>query len=148
MIDSESRRHLYVLVGCGYRGPGGIGTLLELFYSWQLVQVHENCETPIILYGDLWTPWSSGCDPSPEERPVRQSGHASYIQSSLRWKRSFGGSKNSIKTVRKWTMSAKIIVNRVELKRSKSEIRPWILGLRIERLNLPISNPSPRGPTW
>lgn len=36
--------------------PGGIGTLLELFYSWQLVQVHEICETPIILYGDLWTP--------------------------------------------------------------------------------------------
>jgi uncharacterized protein (TIGR00730 family) len=36
--------------------PGGIGTLLELFYSWQLVQVHEVCETPIILYGDLWTP--------------------------------------------------------------------------------------------
>ncbi len=36
--------------------PGGIGTLLELFYSWQLVQVQEICETPIILYGDLWTP--------------------------------------------------------------------------------------------
>jgi uncharacterized protein (TIGR00730 family) len=36
--------------------PGGIGTLLELFYSWQLVQVHEVCETPIILYGELWTP--------------------------------------------------------------------------------------------
>jgi predicted Rossmann-fold nucleotide-binding protein len=35
--------------------PGGIGTLLELFYSWQLVQVHQICETPIILYGDIWT---------------------------------------------------------------------------------------------
>jgi len=34
--------------------PGGIGTLLELFYSWQLVQVHHICETPIILYGDIW----------------------------------------------------------------------------------------------
>ncbi|NTU57527.1 MAG: LOG family protein [Chlorobiaceae bacterium] len=35
--------------------PGGIGTLLELFYTWQLTQVHQLCETPIILYGDLWT---------------------------------------------------------------------------------------------
>jgi len=34
--------------------PGGIGTLLELFYSWQLVQVEHICETPIILYGNIW----------------------------------------------------------------------------------------------
>ncbi|MCP4666890.1 MAG: LOG family protein [Deltaproteobacteria bacterium] len=34
--------------------PGGIGTILELFYSWQLVQVEHVCETPIILYGDMW----------------------------------------------------------------------------------------------
>ena len=34
--------------------PGGIGTILELFYSWQLVQVEHICETPIILYGDMW----------------------------------------------------------------------------------------------
>ncbi len=36
--------------------PGGIGTLLELFYAWQLVQVEHICETPIILFGDLWEP--------------------------------------------------------------------------------------------
>ena len=35
--------------------PGGIGTLLELFYAWQLVQVEHICETPIILYGEIWT---------------------------------------------------------------------------------------------
>jgi len=34
--------------------PGGIGTLLELFYAWQLVQVEQICETPIILYGAIW----------------------------------------------------------------------------------------------
>ncbi len=34
--------------------PGGIGTLLELFYAWQLVQVEHICETPIILYGQIW----------------------------------------------------------------------------------------------
>jgi uncharacterized protein (TIGR00730 family) len=35
--------------------PGGIGTLLELFYTWQLVQVEHICETPIIMFGDIWT---------------------------------------------------------------------------------------------
>lgn len=34
--------------------PGGIGTMLELFYSWQLVQVHHICDTPIILIGKQW----------------------------------------------------------------------------------------------
>jgi uncharacterized protein (TIGR00730 family) len=34
--------------------PGGIGTILELFYSWQLVQVEHICETPIILFGEIW----------------------------------------------------------------------------------------------
>ncbi|MGW8286732.1 MAG: LOG family protein [Desulfobulbales bacterium] len=34
--------------------PGGIGTLLELFYSWQLVQVKQLCETPIKLFGEMW----------------------------------------------------------------------------------------------
>jgi len=35
--------------------PGGIGTLLELFYAWQLVQVEHICDTPIILYGGIWS---------------------------------------------------------------------------------------------
>ncbi|MEX0933075.1 MAG: LOG family protein [Candidatus Pacearchaeota archaeon] len=34
--------------------PGGVGTLLELFYSWQLVQVKQACDIPIILMGDQW----------------------------------------------------------------------------------------------
>jgi uncharacterized protein (TIGR00730 family) len=34
--------------------PGGVGTLLELAYTWQLVQVKEICHIPIILYGDMW----------------------------------------------------------------------------------------------
>ncbi len=34
--------------------PGGIGTMLELFYTWQLVQVKQLCETPIILMGERW----------------------------------------------------------------------------------------------
>ncbi len=34
--------------------PGGIGTALELFYTWQLVQVRHICHTPIILVGEMW----------------------------------------------------------------------------------------------
>jgi len=34
--------------------PGGLGTLLELFYSWQLVQVYGICNMPIILMGETW----------------------------------------------------------------------------------------------
>ncbi|MAH06953.1 hypothetical protein CMI38_01740 [Candidatus Pacearchaeota archaeon] len=33
---------------------GGVGTLLELFYSWQLMQVNQICNIPIILMGDMW----------------------------------------------------------------------------------------------
>lgn len=31
--------------------PGGVGTLLELFYSWQLVQVNKINNIPIIIIG-------------------------------------------------------------------------------------------------
>lgn len=34
--------------------PGGVGTCLEFFYTWQLVQVHHVCRMPIILVGDMW----------------------------------------------------------------------------------------------
>ena len=35
--------------------PGGIGTLLEMFYTWQLIQVDHIRPRPLILLGDeLW----------------------------------------------------------------------------------------------
>lgn len=34
--------------------PGGIGTVLELFYVWQLMQVKHIPNRPIILYGKMW----------------------------------------------------------------------------------------------
>ena len=34
--------------------PGGVGTLLELFFSWQLMQVRHACNIPIILLGKQW----------------------------------------------------------------------------------------------
>ncbi len=34
--------------------PGGVGTMLELFYIWQLVQVKKISNIPIILLGTQW----------------------------------------------------------------------------------------------
>ena len=34
--------------------PGGIGTLLELFFAWQLIQVGHMKKKPIILVGTMW----------------------------------------------------------------------------------------------
>ena len=34
--------------------PGGVGTILELFYTWQLMQVKMIHNIPIILLGDMW----------------------------------------------------------------------------------------------
>ena len=33
---------------------GGIGTMLELFYTWQLTQVKKINHIPIILFGHMW----------------------------------------------------------------------------------------------
>ena len=35
--------------------PGGIGTCLEFFYTWQLTQVKHICQIPIIMVGEMWT---------------------------------------------------------------------------------------------
>ena len=34
--------------------PGGIGTMLELFYTWQLMQAQKIRHIPVILLGDMW----------------------------------------------------------------------------------------------
>jgi uncharacterized protein (TIGR00730 family) len=34
--------------------PGGIGTMLEFFYTWQLVQVKKMSFKPIIMIGEMW----------------------------------------------------------------------------------------------
>jgi uncharacterized protein (TIGR00730 family) len=34
--------------------PGGIGTLLELFYTWQLMQVGHIAPRPFLLLGGMW----------------------------------------------------------------------------------------------
>ncbi len=34
--------------------PGGVGTLLEFMYTWQLIQVKHICNIPVILLGEMW----------------------------------------------------------------------------------------------
>ena len=34
--------------------PGGVGTMLEFFYTWQLMQVKMIRDIPIILLGEMW----------------------------------------------------------------------------------------------
>lgn len=34
--------------------PGGVGTTLEFFYTWQLMQVKHTCDIPIIMIGKQW----------------------------------------------------------------------------------------------
>lgn len=46
--------HFMALSNVVVVAPGGIGTALELFYTWQLVQVKHICPIPIILLGKMW----------------------------------------------------------------------------------------------
>ena len=51
---SERLDNFMILSNAVVVAPGGLGTLLELFYTWQLVQVKQICDIPIILIGDHW----------------------------------------------------------------------------------------------
>jgi uncharacterized protein (TIGR00730 family) len=50
-----SRLHHFVRLSSAFIVmPGGIGTALELFMVWQLVQVKHLSEHPLILVGEMW----------------------------------------------------------------------------------------------
>lgn len=51
---SERLDTFMVLANVIVVAPGGVGTILELFYTWQLMQVQHTCKLPIILLGDMW----------------------------------------------------------------------------------------------
>ena len=51
-----SRLHHFVRLSSAFIVmPGGIGTALELFMVWQLLQVKHMKEHPVILVGEMWT---------------------------------------------------------------------------------------------
>jgi uncharacterized protein (TIGR00730 family) len=50
-----SRLHHFALVSDAFIvTPGGVGSLLELSLAWQLLQVGQMHDMPLILVGDLW----------------------------------------------------------------------------------------------
>ena len=50
-----TRLHQFVLQSSAFICvPGGIGTALELFMVWQLLQVEHLTKAPLILIGDMW----------------------------------------------------------------------------------------------
>jgi len=55
-FDTFSRRldSFMLLSNVVIVAPGGVGTLLEFFYTWQLVQTKKICDIPIILMGGMW----------------------------------------------------------------------------------------------
>jgi uncharacterized protein (TIGR00730 family) len=59
--------------------PGGVGTLLEFFYAWQLVQVEHICNTPIILMGNMWSGLLEWLEKQPMKRKYFTSSDVSSI---------------------------------------------------------------------
>lgn len=55
-FDKFSNRldHFMALSGAIVMMPGGVGTCLEFFYAWQLIQVKHVRPIPIILLGVMW----------------------------------------------------------------------------------------------
>lgn len=51
---SERLDHFMGLANAVVVAPGGVGTLLELAYTWQLMQVEHICNVPIVLLGEMW----------------------------------------------------------------------------------------------
>lgn len=54
---SDRLDHFMTLSNIVVVAPGGIGTVLELMYTWQLQQVSHTCNSPIILLGKMWKPF-------------------------------------------------------------------------------------------
>jgi uncharacterized protein (TIGR00730 family) len=64
-----SRLHHFVRLSSAFIVfPGGIGTALELFMVWQLLQVKHMKEHPLILVGNMWPPLIEWINQSMVER--------------------------------------------------------------------------------
>jgi uncharacterized protein (TIGR00730 family) len=51
---SDRLDHFMALASIVVVMPGGVGTCLEFFYTWQLIQVKHIKPVPIILVGTMW----------------------------------------------------------------------------------------------
>ena len=61
--------------------PGGIGTLLELFFSWQLLQVGHTAERPVLLVGrSFWSGLIDWVKTQQVDRGLISSGDLAWIK--------------------------------------------------------------------
>lgn len=66
--------------------PGGVGTLLEFIYTWQLVQVKHICNIPIILLGTMWAEFLKWVEKYPLKQEFLEKkdlNHIFQVQDSL-----------------------------------------------------------------
>jgi uncharacterized protein (TIGR00730 family) len=59
--------------------PGGIGTILELMYTWQLIQVHHVEKMPIILMGEMWRDFIAWIKKHPVNNQFMKASDLDYI---------------------------------------------------------------------
>jgi len=59
--------------------PGGVGTLLEFVYTWQLIQVKQICKIPIILLGNMWKEFMKWVERYPLKQDFLEKGDISRI---------------------------------------------------------------------
>ncbi|MGD1909063.1 MAG: LOG family protein [Leptolyngbyaceae cyanobacterium] len=65
---SKRLDHFMHLANAVVVAPGGVGTLLELAYTWQLLQVEHICNIPIVLLGDMWADFLRWAEQWPLEK--------------------------------------------------------------------------------
>lgn len=66
--------------------PGGIGTCLELFYTWQLLQVKHVCNMPVILVGKMWRKLIDWVIDNPLQKQLMDPKDLHYIAVVDNWK--------------------------------------------------------------
>ncbi len=101
--------------------PGGIGTCLELFYTWQLLQVKHVCNMPVILVGKMWRKLIDWVIDNPLQKQLMDPKDLHYIAVVDNW-------KQAVKVIKK----AKKHFDETDGK----ECRNWLeYGKKIRKMN-------------
>jgi uncharacterized protein (TIGR00730 family) len=69
--------------------PGGVGTTLELFYTWQLLQVKMIRDIPIILLGDMWRDFLSWITKWPLQHQFLKQKDVNLLYLAKNWSEAF-----------------------------------------------------------
>ena len=83
-----SRLHHFMIMSDAFVvTPGGIGSLLELSFVWQLLQVRHLYNTPLIVVGKMWASWSTGagatCSAKTTSSPARSTSRSRIASNTI-----------------------------------------------------------------